>query len=152
LDTAAIGLALGAGGLARVAGAFGTGLVSDLVSRRWALLPCLILQAAGVALLLQPHGVAWWLLAIIAMSLGSSGHAVGATMLGDRTNPAEVGRALGRYRFIGDLGLVAGPVLVALVYEYAGREVAVLSVCSVLLVGLVSAATLLPETHSRLRR
>jgi hypothetical protein len=41
---------------------------------------------------------------------------------------------------------------VALVYEYAGREVAVLSVCSVLLVGLVSAATLLPETHSRLRR
>jgi MFS family permease len=151
LDTSTIGLALGAGGLARVVGAFGTGLVSDLLSRRWALLPCLIVQALGVAVLLQPHGVHWWLLAIIAMSLGSSGHAVGATMLGDRTPPAEVGRALGRYRFIGDVGLVAGPVLIALVYEHAGREAAILSVCGVLLVGVVTAAVLLPETHSRLR-
>ena len=150
LGIAAIGLALGAGGLARVAGAFGTGLVSDRISRRWALMPCLVVQALGVALLLV-DGVHWWLLAIIAMSLGSSGHAVGATMLGDRTSPAEVGRALGRYRFTGDLGLVAGPVLVALAYQHAGRDVAVLSVCAVLVVGLVSAAALLPETHSRLR-
>lgn len=150
LDTSTIGLALGAGGLARVAGAFGTGLVSDLRSRRWALLPCLVVQGLGVTLLLLPH-VHWWLMAIIAMSLGSSGHAVGATMLGDRTPPAEVGRALGRYRFIGDVGLVAGPVLVALVYEHAGRDAAILSVCAVLLVGLAAAAALLPETHSRKR-
>ena len=74
---------------------------------------------------------------------------MGATMLGDRTNPNEAGRALGRYRFVGDIGLVAGPVVVAVVYEHAGRDTAVLSVCAVLLVGVVASATLLPETHSR---
>jgi MFS family permease len=51
LDAAAIGLALGLGGVARMLGAALTGVVSDRFSRRAALLPCLVLQAIGVGLL-----------------------------------------------------------------------------------------------------
>ncbi len=146
LDPAAIGLALGAGGVARMAGAFLTGAVSDRISRKAALLPCLALQAAGAALLAVGDASGWWLLAIVVMSLGSSGHAVGATMLGDRARPAELGRVLGRYRFAGDIGLVTGPALVAGIYDAGGRGWAVGSVCAVLLAVLV-AATTLPETR-----
>ena len=146
LSTATIGLALGAGGLARMAGAVATGAVSDLVSRRAALMPCLVLQAAGVALLAAPEGVGWWLAAIVLMSFGSSGHAVGATMLGDRAPGDQLGRALSRYRFAGDFGLVGGPVLTAAVYQLAGTRAAVAVVCAVLVVGAVAAAALLPET------
>ncbi len=146
LTTATIGLALGAGGLARLLGAVITGAVSDRVSRRAALIPCLAIQAAGVALLAAPEGVAWWLAAIVLMSFGSSGHAIGATMLGDRAPGDQLGRALSRYRFAGDIGLVGGPVIAAAVYETAGTRAAVGVVCAVLVVGAVAATALLPET------
>ena len=148
LGSGSIGLALGLGGLARMVGATLTGAVSDRVSRRAALLPCLALQAAGVALLLVGDAAVWWLLAIVAMSLGSSGHAVGATMLGDRSRPEVLGRALGRYRFVGDIGLVSGPVLAAGIYDVAGREAAVLVICAALM-AVVLAALTLPETGAR---
>ena len=148
LGSAAIGLALGVGGLARMVGAALTGAVSDRISRRAALLPCLVLQAGGVAVLVIGDAAVWWLLAIIAMPLGSSGHAVGATMLGDRARPAELGRALGRYRFVGDIGLVTGPVAAAWIYDVAGRPEAVAAVSSVLVVIALAAVTL-PETGTR---
>lgn len=152
LKTAAIGLALGAGGVARFVGALSTGVVSDRFSRRRALLPCLALQASGVAILAVADSVTWWLVALVTMSLGASGQGVCATMLGDRSDPAELGRVLGRYRFAGDIGLVSGPVLVALTYQHAGSAVAALGTCGLLLVALVAAATLLPETGTGIGR
>jgi MFS family permease len=149
LSTAGIGYAIGLGGLARLLGAAVTGGVSDRVSRRAALLPCLVLQAAGVALLAVGDGIGWWVAAIVLMSLGSSGHAVGATMLADRAPGDGLGRALGRYRFAGDVGLVVGPVTAAAVYELAGTTAAVAVVCGVLVVGTATAAGLLPETGPR---
>ncbi|MPZ62756.1 MAG: MFS transporter [Propionibacteriales bacterium] len=151
LHSAAIGMALGAGGLSRIVGATLTGMVADQISRRAALLPCLVLQAGGVGLLAFGQGTAWWVLAIVTMSLGSSGTAIGATMLGDRARPAEMGRALGRYRFAGDIGLVSGPVLAAWIYDIGGRGLAVATVCAVL-VTVVVAATTLPETGTRSTR
>lgn len=148
LGPAVIGLALGVGGVARMAGAFLTGAVSDRVSRKAALLPCLVLQAGGVALLLVGDSTTWWLLAIVAMSLGSSGHAVGATVLGDRARPEALGRVLGRYRFVGDIGLVSGPILAAWLYETAGRDAAVMSVTAVLALVALTALTV-PETGAR---
>ena len=149
LSTAAIGYAIGAGGVARLLGAALAGGVSDRVSRRAALLPCLVLQAAGVGLLAVGDEIGWWLAAIALMSLGSSGHSVGATMLGDRAPGDALGRALGGYRFAGDIGLVTGPITTAAVYEIAGTTAAVVTVCSVLVVGTVAAAVLLPETGPR---
>ncbi|HET7388586.1 MAG TPA: MFS transporter [Nocardioidaceae bacterium] len=149
LTTVAIGLALGAGGVARFIGALSTGVVSDRFSRKMALLPCLALQASGVAIIAVADSVTWWLVALVTMSLGSSGQGVCATMLGDRSDPKELGRVLGRYRFAGDIGLVSGPVLVALAYQHAGPTVAALGTCAVLLAALVTAALLLPETAPR---
>lgn len=149
LRVSTIGLALGLGGLARIASAVVVGAVSDRVSRRAALFPCLVLQLVGVLLLAVDDGAPWWLAAIVLMSLGASAHGVAATVLADRTDRAQLGRSLGKFRFSADLGLVVGPAIAAIVYQTSGRAAAVGTVAAVLALITVAAAFLVPETGDR---
>lgn len=149
LGVSLIGAAIGLGGAARVVGAFSAGAVSDGVSRRAALLPCLLLQLIGVALLAVDGGAPLWLAAVVLLSLGGSAHAVAATVLADRVDPAHLGRSLGRYRLYADLGLVAGPVVAAFLYDHVGRSAAVAAIAAILLVVGLAAVLLVPETGAR---
>ncbi|WP_148571325.1 MFS transporter [Nocardioides caldifontis] len=149
LGVSLIGAAIGVGGAARVVGALTAGAISDGVSRRAALVPCLVLQLLGVALLVADAGAAVWLAAVVLLSLGASAHAVAATVLADRVDPAHLGRSLGRYRFFADVGLVGGPLVAAVVYDHAGRVAAVGAITAILVVITVAAVALVPETRSR---
>lgn len=146
LGAAAIGLALGMGGLARFVGALIGGRLSDRLSRKSALVPGLLVQALGVGLLAFPPTILTWILAIVVMSLASFAIPVAATILGDLSDPARVGAQLGRFRFVGDLGLIVGPVAVSALYDGAGRVVAFLFVAGLLTAVAVVCARLLPET------
>ncbi len=146
LGTAAIGLALGLGGLARFVGTLVGGRMSDRVSRKSALVPGLLVQAAGVALLALDPTVALWVTAIVVMSLASFAVPVAATILGDITHPARVGRQLGRFRFVGDLGLIAGPLVVTGMFDRVGRAAAFSVVAGVLVIAALLAWRFLPET------
>jgi MFS family permease len=146
LGTAAIGLALGVGGLARFVGTFVGGRLSDRVSRKAALIPGLLVQGFGVALLAIEPSVATWLAAIVVMSLASFAVSVAATVLGDITDPSRVGTQLGRFRFVGDLGLIAGPLVVTSLFEGLGRVVAFLFVAGVLTTAALLSWRFLPET------
>ena len=148
LSTAAIGLALGVGGLGRFVGTILGGWLSDKISRKAALVPGLIGQAAGVALLaLEPSLIAW-LSAIVIMSLASFAVPVAATILGDITEPGQIGARLGRFRFVGDLGLIAGPVVVSALFEGVGRAIAFGFVALVLTISAVLSWRVLPDRHS----
>lgn len=149
LGTAAIGLALGLGGIARFAGTIVGGILSDRVSRKAALVPGLMVQAAGVALLALEPSVASWLSAIVIMSLASFAVPVAATILGDITDSSRVGTQLGRFRFVGDLGLIAGPVVVSALFEVVGRTAAFAFVAFVLVVPAVLAWRFLPDSLDR---
>lgn len=149
LDTATIGLFLGIGGACRFVGVMVGGRISDRVSRKAALVPGMFLFGGGVALLAPGAGVASWVAAIVLMSLGSVGISVAATVLGDVTRGRTVGRRLGAFRFVGDLGLIAGPIVTGLAYEHVGTAVAVLSVAALLVGAGVAAAVLVPETRWR---
>jgi MFS family permease len=145
LGTAAIGLALGVGGFARFLGTIIGGWVSDRISRKAALVPGLFGQAAGVALLaLEPSLVAW-LGAIVIMSLASFAVPVAATMVGDITEPGQIGSRLGRFRFVGDIGLITGPLVVSALFEGVGRAAAFGFVALVLTVTAVLSWRLLPD-------
>ena len=146
LGTAAIGLALGVGGLARFAGTLVGGRLSDRLSRKSVLVPGLLIQAFGVALLsLQPN-LTIWVAAIVVMSLASFAVPVAATILGDITDPGRVGRQLGRFRFVGDLGLITGPLVVTGLFAGFGRAVAFLFVAGVLMTAAALSWRFLPET------
>jgi MFS family permease len=152
LGTAAIGLALGLGGLARFMGTILGGWLSDRISRKSALVPGLLGQAAGVALLAVEPTVAIWLGAIAIMSLASFAVPVAATILGDIVEPSLVGTHLGRFRFVGDIGLITGPLVVSALYEGVGRVPAFLFVVFVLTLSAVLSWRLLPGGPARLRR
>ena len=146
LGTAAIGLALGVGGLARFAGTLVGGRLSDRLSRKSVLVPGLFIQAFGVALLTLEPTVALWVAAIVVMSLASFAVPVAATILGDITDPARVGTHLGRFRFVGDLGLITGPLVVTGLFAGFGRVVAFLFVAGVLVAAALLSWRFLPET------
>jgi MFS family permease len=145
LGSAAIGLALGAGGLARFVGTLVGGRLSDRLSRKAALVPGLLIQGFGVALLALEPSVVVWVTAILVMSLASFAIPVAATILGDITDPTRVGRQLGRFRFVGDLGLIAGPLLVTSLFEELGREEAFTFVAAVLAAAALLSWRFLPE-------
>ncbi|MPZ87651.1 MAG: MFS transporter [Nitriliruptorales bacterium] len=146
LSATMIGAALGLGGFCRFVGGLFGGFVSDRVARRAALLPGLVLQAIGVGLI-ATTSAGGWLAAIVLMSLASWGISVGATVIADRAAPSDVGGLLGTYRFVGDLGLIAGPLATALLYERVGKPAAVLLVAGLLLATALACAVMVPETR-----
>ena len=149
LSTAAIGLALAAGGIARIAGTAVTGVVSDRVSRKAALIPSLLGMALAVVLLVPEPSVATWLLAIVVLSIASSGIAIAATIIADRVPRGEVGRRLGTFRFAGDFGLLVGPAVAGLLYQHSGRPAAMFVTAGVLGVCALAAAVLIVEPRPR---
>jgi MFS transporter, DHA1 family, multidrug resistance protein len=143
-----IGLALGLGGVLRIIGAFVGGPMSDRHGRKVVLVPGLAVQGVGVGLLMITGSVLAWLAAIAIMSLASYGVGTAAAMLGDRTPTGRAGRELGRYRFVGDVGVIVGPLLAASLFEVVGQAAAA-GVVSVLLLGTAAATgLLLPETFA----
>lgn len=147
LRAGTIGIALGVGAVCRFIGAVAGGRVADRVSRKASLVPGLALSAGGVAILALDLGVPGWVASIVLLSLGSYGVSVAAAMLADRAGGRRVGKRLGNYRFVGDLGLIAGPSLSALVYERAGDVAAILVVATLLAVVTVTAGLFLHETR-----
>ena len=144
-----IGLALGLGGACRLVGSFVGGHVADTVSRKASLVPGLVLFGLGAgsfALDLGPWG---WVAGIVMISLGSYGIGVSATMLADLAGGRGVGRRLGPYRFVGDIGLIAGPVVTAMLYERVGARLAAGVVAALLLAVALTSAVLLHETHDQ---
>jgi len=147
LTPAAIGIALGVGGVSRLVGVLVGGRVADLVGRKIALIPGLVLSAAGVLMLIPELGVAGWVAAIVLLSLGTSGIGVAATMVTDLCEGHDVGRHLGAYRMFGDLGLITGPAVATAVYVRAGQAATAMTVTALIVVSLVLTMTLVRETH-----
>jgi predicted MFS family arabinose efflux permease len=142
-----IGAALGLGGGCRLIGGFVGGVLADRVSRRAALLPGLVLQAVGVALV-AGTGIGWWLAGIVMMSLASWSIAVAATVLADLAPRGHLGPQLGGFRFVGDVGLILGPVVSTQLYDLSGRAAAVAAVAAVLVAAAAWCAVSVPETQT----
>ncbi len=147
LSVGVIGLVLGLGGVCRFIGAVVGGVVSDRFSRKAALVPSLLLQAVGVGLLAWEEALWAWVAAVVVMSLASFSISAAATMLVDRSPEGRAGRRLGPFRFVGDIGLISGPLLASLVYESFGQRPAAGMVACVLLVAAVASALGLRETR-----
>lgn len=70
-----------------------------------------------------------------------------ATILADQSRSGGVGRRLGRFRFYGELGVIAGPGIAGVLFAYAGRETAILVVAALPAALAVASALLLTETR-----
>ncbi|HLF44764.1 MAG TPA: MFS transporter [Acidimicrobiia bacterium] len=149
LGPATVGLALGLGGMARLVGAIVSGRISDTAGRRWALIPGLALQTAGLILFALVAGPLIWWVTIVMLSLGSVGVNVGSTMLADLTERGGLGRQLGTFRFAGDLAFLVTPLLTGALYELSGRGLSTVPVLTLTAATTIAALVILPETLHR---
>lgn len=149
LGSAAVGLALGVGGIARLVGAVVAGRVSDTLGRRWALIPGLGLQTGGLLLFASVAGILAWWVSILALTLGSVAVNVGSTMLADLTEQGGLGRQLGAFRFTGDLAFLVTPVMSGALYEVSGRALGTIPVLVLAAATTLAAVLFLPETLHR---
>lgn len=149
LGTATVGLAIGLGGIARLVGAIVSGRVSDNIGRKWALVPGLSLQTAGLVVFALAGGtIAWWL-AIFGLTLGSVAVNVGSTILADLTEEGGLGKRLGAFRFAGDLAFLVTPLLSGALYEVSGRFLGTLPLLALTATATLGALFVLPETLRR---
>jgi MFS family permease len=147
LSSGSIGLAIGAGGLARLVGSIVGGVLSDRLSRKVVLVPGLLVQAGAIALLAVGANLGVWLTSILLMGLSSVGIGVAATMLADLSRGTGVGRQLGPFRFVGDVGLMVAPFAAAWLFQQYGTAPPVLMMASLLALTGVAVAFYLPETR-----
>lgn len=114
-------------GLAQIA----TGALSDRVGRRRLIVAGMLVQAAAIASIAATTGFWPWLVAALALGLGTA--MVYPTLIAaiaDVAPPRQRGAVIGVYRFWRDLGFAAGAILVGLVAGAAGAPAAILVVAA----------------------
>ena len=94
----------------------------------------------------------FWALALTTMAMGVANGLGSGTMLtlgADLSPDRGRGEFLGLWRFVGDSGSAAGPMVVGRVAEVADLHTAPLVIAAVGVVGAVLLAALVPETLRR---
>ncbi|MCD6013944.1 MAG: hypothetical protein K0R88_28 [Solirubrobacterales bacterium] len=152
LSASMIGLAIGAGAALRFVSAWVAGVASDRLSRRVVLVPSLALMAAAGAVLALGSSIVTWSASIMLIALGSSGISVAAAAVADRVPAHELGRELGLFRLVGDLGLVIGPIVAGFIYEASGPRLAGLATAAVFAIAAIAAAAWVTEAPRPGRR
>lgn len=140
-----IGLAIAVGAAVRFASAWASGIASDRLSRKVVLVPNLAVMALGAGALVISTGVVAWSVSIVLIAIGSSGISVAAAAVADRVPTASLGRELGRFRLVGDLGLLVGPAILGLVYGASGPRAASAVAAGVFVAATVASAVWVGE-------
>jgi len=153
VGVAQLGLVLGGITLCNVLVVRLAGGVSDRIGRKRVIVPAMAVVASGCASLALADSV-WTFIAatlLTGVAAGFSGPTP-AAYLADVAPAAARGRAVGVYRTFGDSGGILGPVLLGLVAESAGTDVASLVLAGVLVVTTAGFALLSRETTGPRRR
>jgi predicted MFS family arabinose efflux permease len=145
LASSTIGIAIAAGAAVRFVTAWATGVGSDRLSRKAMLVPSLAVMALGAGALTLPAAGVSWGVAIVLLAAGSSGISVAAAALADRVSAARLGHELGLFRLVGDLGLLAGPVVCGFLYQESGRAAGGAAAAGVLVAATLVALVWLRE-------
>jgi MFS family permease len=104
-------------------------------------------MAAGGAVLALASSVVTWSASILLVALGSSGISGAAAAVADRVPAPELGRELGLFRLVGDLGLVVGPIVTGFIYQASGPRLAGLATAAVFAAAAIAAAAWVTEAR-----
>jgi MFS family permease len=125
-----------------------TGALSDRTGRKGLIVAGMLLQAAAIAAMAAVDGFVPWLVAAIALGLGTA--MVYPTLLAvvaDVAEPRQRGAITGIYRFWRDLGFAIGAILVGVVVDRADARTAILAVAVLTALSGLVVAVRLRETR-----
>ena len=122
LTTDRIGLGLTFATLAGLALAYPAGVLADRHGRKAVIVPATLMSAVALVLFVLAPSYAWFLAACLAWSAAGMGGSAPAAYAADVAPAGMNAAALGAFRMVGDLGYVAGPVLLGLAADLGGAE------------------------------
>lgn len=152
LDASSVGLIISLSYATDMLMFYPAGLLMDRRGRKWAYVPSFILQSTAMAFV--PLTASFWSLAAVTMVVGLGNGLGSGTMLtlgADLAPDRGRGEFLGMWRFIGDGGSAAGPMIVGHVAQVAGLHLAPLVIAGIGLLGAGLLGGLVPETLRRER-
>jgi MFS family permease len=124
LSVGQVTLIFGVSSLVDLAGFYPSGIISDRFGRKAVAIPCIVVLSIGHALVPLTHAASSLMVVGIILGVGNGlGSGIVMTLGADRA--PEVGRAsvLAVWRFVGDAGTAAGPVLDAGIIAVASLAV-----------------------------
>ncbi len=114
-------------GLAQIA----TGALSDRIGRKRLIVGGMVVQAAAIASIAIWAGFAPWLVAAVALGLGTAMvYPTLIAVIADVAEPRDRGATVGIYRFWRDLGFALGAILVGVLADRFGATAAILVVAA----------------------
>jgi MFS family permease len=125
LDVAAIGLIFGLSRAIELLLVYPAGMLMDRLGRKWAAVPCLLIQSVGLALIPLSGGFSGLLLVSMLAGIGNGlGSGIVLTLGADLSPPTSTGEFLGIWHLMGDIGDMSGPLLIGAVAQGLGLQIA----------------------------
>ena len=124
LSAAVIGLAMGVNSVMRIVLSVIGGHVADRYGYKVLLVPGLIILALIMALLPFVTTAVGFFVFAAALGLARFGNNIPAALLADNVESAGWGRAMGLNRFLADLAVVLGPVVLGYIVDLGGGQYA----------------------------
>jgi MFS family permease len=153
LDVAAIGLIFGLSRAIELALVFPAGYLMDRFGRKWAAVPCLLVQSGAMALIPLTGGFSGLLLVCLLMGVGNGfGSGLVMTLGVDLAPRSSAGEFLGIWRLMGDFGSTAGPMLIGVVAQGLGLQLAPLLIAGIGITGAWLMAFKVTETFAGRRK
>jgi MFS family permease len=137
LDAATIGVAITLGTALRFVMSILGGELSDRHGRRAVLVPGLGLLALGSLGFNLVDDLPTYFGMLLFMALGRFGNSLPTTIIVDHAPPRYWGRAMGTNRFIGDMGIVIGPVTLGWLADAYGYGAATYATTGLVLFALL---------------
>lgn len=125
LDVAAIGLIFGLSRAVELLLFYPAGILMDRLGRKWAAVPCIVLQSIALALIPLTRGFSGLLLVAMLAGLGNGlGSGIVMTLGADLSPRTSTGEFLGIWHLMGDVGAVSSPLLIGAVAQGLGLQAA----------------------------
>jgi MFS family permease len=120
---------------------YSSGVIMDRFGRAWSAVPCLLGLTLGHLMLVFVNGAAGLLAVGIVLGLSNGvGSGIQMTLGADIAPPDNPAAALGAWRFLGDFGSAAAPLVISLLISVASVPLATaaISVCGLISAGLMT--------------
>jgi len=148
LSVSAIGFALAVGTVVGVLASYPGGMLTDYFGRKAVIAPSTVISGLSMLLFCWAPDYAWFLAASIAWGIATSiGGAAPAVYAADSAPPGMNAATMSLFRMTGDIGYVAGPLVLGLVADSAGPTVALVIAAGLLVLAGGAFAGLAPETY-----
>ena len=150
LDVHAIGWIITISALVDMSLFYPAGHIMDRYGRKFAMVPCFLIQAVAMATIPFTHSFGGLLLATALLGMGNGiGSGSMMTLGADLAPKDSIGEFLGAWRLVGDTGHMGAPLVIGGTADLLGLAFATFAIAGFGLLAAGTFAVLVPETLTR---